>query len=107
MLEGLRHYYDNGSRLLKPSLVASATEDYRQESDIIGDFIRDRCLLTGEVSRASLRIEYQEWCRQQNEKPVSSRRFTECIRGRSIGEKMYHGERFWTGLSIAGQVKFS
>ena len=98
MLAGLKRYYENGNRLLKPELVASATETYRQESDLLNEFLTDRCTFTGEVSKASLRSEYQNWCHLQNEKPVSNKRFNSSLRDRGIGERESGGVRYWTGL---------
>lgn len=45
MLEGLRRYLDAGSELTMPERVQIATEEYKSESDIVGRFLEDECII--------------------------------------------------------------
>jgi putative DNA primase/helicase len=105
-LVGLKRYLDNG-KLPQPVQIAKASETYRDESDLLGEFITDRCVMQGEVERRILLAEYKSWCNDVNEKPVSSRRFASLLRDRGVSERMDHGTRKWVGMSPKGLVKFS
>lgn len=48
MVRGAIDYLENGLR--PPVAVIEATEEYRQDSDPIGDFIRNGCEITGELT---------------------------------------------------------
>lgn len=105
-LVGLNRYLANG-KLPQPARITEASETYRDESDILGEFITDRCTMQGEVPRRSLLAEYKAWCIDVNEKPVSSRRFAALLRDRGVTERKTNGTRNWVGIGLAGQVKFS
>jgi putative DNA primase/helicase len=105
-LEGLKRYFAKG-KLLKPARIAEASETYRDESDLLGEFLADRCTMQGEVERRSLLAEYKSWCNDVNEKPVSSKRFASLLRDRGISERKDLGNRLWVGISLVGQVKFT
>jgi putative DNA primase/helicase len=42
LLEGVRHWC--AESLQKPNVIASATDEYRAKMDVIGNFIRERCV---------------------------------------------------------------
>lgn len=86
---------------------AKASETYRDESDLLGEFITDRCVMQGKVERRILLAEYKAWCNDVNEKPVSSKRFASLLRDRGVSERKEHGNRIWVGISLAGQGKIS
>ena len=88
MLEGLRGYIENGSRLRKPEKVSSAVETYKSENDILGQFITDCCVVDpdGRESKAIIRSEYVKWCSQNGEDPMSARKFNKIFREKGIVE---------------------
>jgi putative DNA primase/helicase len=102
-LDGLMLYYENGSRLTRPDRVAEATEAYRTESDLIGAFIADCCVLgqNEEESRAGLRNMYETWCDDNGEKPVNPNTFARLLRERGVVDgKTLHGSRRWRGIRL-------
>jgi putative DNA primase/helicase len=105
-LDGLARYFENGS-LPQPVRIAEASQVYRDESDLLGDFINARCSLRGEIKRGDLLAEYRNWCNLANEKAVSSRRFASLLRDRGIAERMSMGTRYWVGISLSGQMGIS
>ena len=105
-LEGLGRYFTKG-KLLKPARIAEASETYRDESDLLGEFLADRCIMQGEADRRALLADYKAWCNDVNEKPVSSKRFASLLRDRGVSERKEHGNRIWVGISLVGQVKFT
>jgi phage/plasmid-associated DNA primase len=86
---------------------AKASETYRDESDLLGEFITDGCVMQGKVERRILLAEYKAWCNDVNEKPVSSKRFASLLRDRGVSERKEQGNRIWVGISLAGQGKIS
>jgi putative DNA primase/helicase len=105
-LVGLKRYLANG-KLPQPTRIMEASATYRDESDLLGEFVADRCVMQGEIERRSLLAEYKNWCNDVNEKAVSSKRFATLLRDRGVSERKDHGTRTWVGISLAGQVKFS
>jgi len=103
-LEGLRRYYENGSRLAIPDKVRAATDAYREESDDLGEFL-SKYLQKGMISRQELLEDYRGECTLTGETPMSSKKFADAMRERpGIGEhKDRAGIRYWVGISRPGQ----
>ncbi|MGO9016909.1 MAG: phage/plasmid primase, P4 family [Syntrophobacteraceae bacterium] len=61
--------------LLKPGEVECATDDYRADSDIIGGFISDCCILNplAKCKTAELYGGYETWCNDNQEEPLKIR----------------------------------
>lgn len=52
--------------------VTKATAAYREEEDVVGAFLAERCELTGETAPAELREAYEAFCRELGEKPLGA-----------------------------------
>jgi len=100
-LEGLKRYRAVG-KLVQPEKVRVATAEYRQDSDVLKEFIEDWCQPKGEIKRRDLYKNYVDWCEQYHEKAVSTKRFADLLRERGGGERATGGERYWVGLSARG-----
>jgi putative DNA primase/helicase len=100
-LAGLQKYQKAG-RLIQPEKVKIATEEYRQDSDILKDFLEASCQQTGEIKRSDLYHAYTDWCEANHEKPVGSKKFTGMIRDRGVGERRDTKDRYWIGISMRG-----
>lgn len=67
LLEGVEMFIKGGERLLPlpPELVAE-TEEWASEGDIIGDWVRDRVIITGvytdQISNNDLFMDFMDWC---------------------------------------------
>lgn len=85
----------------KPPEVLAAGANWRQESDVLGDFINDRCELRPEAETQfkDLYGAYVDWCQKNNERPISRRAFSDamvergCDRGRNKDAKTLLGVR--------------
>lgn len=86
MLEGCRFYLCCG--LNAPDSIKSATEAYREESDLIGTFVAQALLKKdGAFTLASaVYIKYQIWCEQNGYKKMSFKTFN-----RDIGRHLEAG----------------
>jgi putative DNA primase/helicase len=84
-IEGLKKYQESGLPL--PASVKEATADYREEQDVLHDFISTLCILQKQSDQESLvssdasesarnlYTAYTGWCALNNEKKMSSRKF--------------------------------
>ncbi|MEW6571460.1 MAG: phage/plasmid primase, P4 family [Nitrospirota bacterium] len=83
-LEGYRDFQAHG--LQTPGIVETATKEYREESDILGLFLTEKCTLktTEQCKAKDLYQEYQKWCDAGNEIPVfhNMRQFVNTLRER-------------------------
>jgi putative DNA primase/helicase len=105
MIQGLMHYQHQG--LQPPSSVMLATKEYRNESDVLFEFIQDVCttqqnveVLGGDcrVSAKELYLAYKEWCAHNNElKVMSTTKF-----GRELSDRGFRKVRISTGQWYVG-----
>jgi putative DNA primase/helicase len=75
LIEGALRWRDEG--LKTPAAVLNATDEYKGEMDVMGNFIRERCVQNpaaririGELFKA-----YHDWCDERNEHAFSERFF--------------------------------
>lgn len=85
-----------------PSAVASATDAYRNESDRLGTFLDERCVVEmwARVGKSELYAAYDAWCHDSGEHPVSKRKLGQLLVERGFGDGRNERERFWTGLGL-------
>jgi putative DNA primase/helicase len=86
----------------KSEAVASATEQYRQEQDVLGGFIEDRCLADpiGRTSARELYAAYGQWCEASGDKPLSQRVFGMKLRERGFVQTRTMNARLWEGIGL-------
>jgi putative DNA primase/helicase len=101
-IEGARRWHAEG--LGVPDVVRVATEVYRADMDILGDFLRDRCVLEADaqVAAGELFQAYESWSHSAGEKALSGRTFGLRLKDRGfvpirIGVESSQG---WTGLRL-------
>ncbi len=91
--------------LSPPDEVRQATQAYREEQDLLGGFITDRCDVAAgnKESAASLFDEYVVWAQDSGEQPVTKRTFGRLLRDRGFADgKGTGGTRMWLGLCLSG-----
>ena len=100
LLEGAARW--KHEKLKAPAAVLKATDDYRGEMDVIGNFMKERTI---QQQGNSIRIRelfkaYQEWCVENNEHIVSERFLS--LRLQEMGyERTRTAEaRFWAGIAL-------
>lgn len=103
-VQGAVDYVRNG--LNPPSEVVAATQEYRVESDTIGQFLADACTRDSKhsmISKRDLYAQFVTWCEAQGETPL-----TQCKFSKSLAERGFDsvrgsgGVRFWLGLEVTG-----
>jgi len=88
--------------LAPPDAVRAATEEYRQEMDVLNEFLEDRCIMQegARVSNTALWAEYMSWCNKNKEQyPLSRRDFKQNLEKRNIFQKK-SGIRYWDGIGL-------
>jgi putative DNA primase/helicase len=100
ILEGAERW--KRERLKTPAIVLNATDEYKNEMDVIGNFIKESCIQKPE---ASIRIRelfkaYQEWCEQNNEHAVSERFLGLRLKEMGFEQKRSSEARYWLGLGL-------
>ena len=100
LLEGVANWKREG--LVAPDAVLNATDEYRGEMDVIGNFIKERCTANAGVS---IRIRelykaYSDWCDDNNEHPVSERFFSMRLKDMGYEQCRTAEARFWSGLGL-------
>jgi len=90
--------------LKRPEEVERATDNYRADSDIIGEFISDMCVLNplAKCSKAVLRRAYENWCAANEEAPLSTRDFKSILVERGIKDCKVgaKAEKGWKGIGL-------
>lgn len=86
MVEGFARWRRDGLR--PPKRIRDASLAYRQESDVLGQWI-DECCEVGHGFDVGQRVAYavfRNWCHEQGLRQVSKKSFTRSLRERGIGE---------------------
>lgn len=99
---GLANWLHAG--LSTPAEVKAATEAYRIESDVLGTFIEDCCILASNATSEATPLYkvYKAWAEENGLAPMSQqafgRRLTE--RGLVNARDSYSGRKRWSGIGI-------
>ena len=88
--------------LNEPRRVSRATLDYRQESDQIGRYIKERCDLQSSRRTPAKQLydDYGLWCGRQHEIPVANNLFAAKLAERGIERKRTAGGVIYRGLGL-------
>jgi putative DNA primase/helicase len=89
--------------LLCPATVKAATDSYRNEQDVLAEFLEDETIVTAaaSVSRSALYGRYTEWAQAQGIlKPWNERAIAKNLRERGIQEGKANGTRVWHNLTL-------
>ncbi|MBF9042968.1 hypothetical protein HKCCE4037_06500 [Rhodobacterales bacterium HKCCE4037] len=78
LIEGLLQYLEGG--LAPPDMVTRATAEYRQESDPLGQFLAECCIVDGDAYRATttadMKAGFDLWLTEQGMPPWKGRTFS-------------------------------
>ena len=88
--------------LCPPAAVQAATSEYRKESDRLGSFLEERCIVAElmQADKGDLHAAYEEWCRDSGERPLSKRLLGIKLKERGFAEGRDMNRRHWKGLGL-------
>ncbi len=91
-----------GDGLGLPEDVRAATEAYRVDMDLLGDFISHQCVTepSAQATAAALYNAYTAWCQTTDERPISQKAFGRALTEhgtRSVRTKSWRG---WQGIRL-------
>jgi putative DNA primase/helicase len=100
LLEGIANWKQE--RLKTPKAVLFATDEYREEMDVIGNFITEKCDQKKEMAILLKKLykAYSDWCEENNEHAVSERFFTLRLKEMGFKQGRTSTERFWVGIGL-------
>jgi putative DNA primase/helicase len=103
-VQGWTEYVAAGHRLLAPDAVKRATDAYRDDSNPVGRFIRERCVIgpAQRVKASELREAFEVWCHEDGSAAVTAKAFGIQI-GRLPGVARGNANslRFYEGIGLA------
>jgi len=93
----------------EPPAVRIATAEYREDMDILGEFIKDRCALDPGlwVLSRELYDNYTTWCEETGNQPVSKRTFGIRLEERGLRKNRTKKNRGWFGIAITSEITLS
>jgi putative DNA primase/helicase len=100
LLEGTARWLREG--LQAPAAVMNATDEYRDEMDVIGNFLKE---CTIQQPGISIRVReffkaYQEWCVENNEHAMSERFLSLRLQEMGYERKRTAEARYWSGVGL-------
>jgi putative DNA primase/helicase len=106
-VEGCLKWQRDG--LTAPSAVLAATNQYREEQDVLGVFLNDCCTI-GPECRATVKAikeAYEKWCEANGEKPVSKIALSKKLQERGFAPFKRDTIRGWRGVGIVAEEEKS
>ena len=94
--------------LQPPEKVTMATDEYREEMDVLAEFMDEHCILGDrhKVTQKELYICYADWCETLRQRPQNYRLFNRQLKERNFQTKVarFNGKsiRVWIGISLRG-----
>lgn len=86
-----------------PRVITSATKNYRDDQDEIGEFIQEYCVIysTCKIYTSEIYNQYLEWSKQNNVIPLGVRRFNGKIEEKGFIKNRGTGNKLeWLGLGL-------
>jgi putative DNA primase/helicase len=99
-IEGCLRWQQEG--LVTPQVILDAVTQYRQESDVLGTFMDEECVMgKGHTCKSSvLYRRYREYCDQSAERAMPSKDFPHELEKRGISKTKSHGSMVFQGIDL-------
>ncbi len=94
--------WQRAGRLETPEQVTVATKAYREEQDVLDDYLRERCVSAPDLSVrfSDLRKDYVEWADGLSERPLSGKAFASALQDRGFTPNLIKNSRHYLGLRL-------
>jgi len=82
--------------------ITRATAEYREDEDVLGAFLAERCAMTGETPTRELREAYEIYCSDLGEKPLAANVLGRRLSKRGVRRRSHDGnrEKVYRGVSL-------
>jgi P4 family phage/plasmid primase-like protien len=99
-LAGLREQQE--TTLNPPTKVQAATQDYRAEQDIVGQFLEERCEVGVGFEEQSQEVHtaYSQWAEDAGYRPFALRRFNARLVAKGFKDEHNRKGKVWIGLRV-------
>ena len=99
-MQGCLAWQEEGLR--PPDKVLHAVKDYRQEMDILGSFLDERCIVGNEyqVKAKDIYTAYSDWAVENGERAVSQRKFGTAMTERGFDRVRTSSAHFYMGIGL-------
>lgn len=101
-LAGWAEYQKIG--LAEPPGVLADTAEYRSETDTVGRFLDELCIVSGnqmlKVETRAVRSAYEQFCRFEGGEPLSPQAFGRAMKQAGIEVSRSHGRKYYLGLTL-------
>ncbi len=104
MVQGCQKYLAEG--LPATGDISTATAAYREEMDVLGNFLDERCIISPSLS-ASVRDLYRayvSWAEQAGEYPIQQRKLGTRLAERGFRQEHSRRGWFWVGIGIRNDI---
>ncbi|MBX3084606.1 MAG: bifunctional DNA primase/polymerase [Anaerolineae bacterium] len=100
ILEGCRKWQQSG--LGDPRAVKHATAEYREEMDVLAEYLSERTTTKpdAKITAKTLYADYSQWCDEMGEKPLSQRTLGLRLKERGFSTARETNTRYWTGIIL-------
>jgi putative DNA primase/helicase len=104
-VDGCLAYQREGLGL--PLAVKQATNEYREESDALAQFLAQECATGDELLETAreLYAGYQRWCSRAGEEWISQKAFGSSLRERGFTSQRLARGYVWRGVSLRGAAE--
>jgi phage/plasmid-associated DNA primase len=102
MLEGCLRWQQMGLSDV-PVAIAMATAEYHEEMDVMGEWIRERCVSGSDVSAMAsvLYASYRDWAEKNGHKtPMTAQAFGRRLSDRGMRRQRIANGSLWKGLHL-------
>lgn len=99
-VEGTRKYLETGLQI--PGAVRARTAEYRDEEDVIGQFIEDQCELSesAEIPVKRLYEAFCDWAGLNHERACTKNEFSRRLKARGFKGDRTSAARIWLGIRL-------
>lgn len=103
LIDGYFAWRQNG--LDEPTTVTIATNAYRAESDVLGRFLQERCLIGPHftVGSSELFAAWSRWCAAEGEDAGNQTAFAIRLQNKGMDNYTSSGRRRWRGVGLAAE----
>ncbi|MFC4323674.1 phage/plasmid primase, P4 family [Litchfieldia salsa] len=105
-VEGCLKWQDEG--LGEPADVKAATDEYKEEMDLLSNFVEDCCVVmpAAKVPVNVIHKEYLKWADENGDYPMKQRAFSNRLQMKGFNKKKSTGNKtYFFGIGLAGDIK--